>query len=749
MKAHHLLASTALIGALLVQSLPLQAAPAATPADASSGKRPKICLVLSGGGARGAAHVGVIKVLEQYRIPIDCIAGTSMGSLVGAAYATGMSVPEMEDILTKINTASLMGDKAPRKELSMRRKRDDMLPLIGPELGVTDDGKISLTKGAISGVQLENVLRRLTKLSGYHRFDRLPIPFRAVATDLVSGKAVIFDRGDLINAMRASMSVPGVVAPAEFNDMMLVDGMLTSNLPIEIARKAFNPDIIIAVNVGTPLLKREDLTTILGVTGQMLSILTEQNVQASLATLKPVDILISPELGDYSTADFDNLIKISPLGETAALKVTDKLAALSMPSTSYASLREKQTTHVAPDMSPVEEIRIRGLARVNPEEVRSVMKTRENEAIDQDMLDGDMRRIYGTGDFSHVAYRFSDEQSKRVLAIEAVEKSWGPNYLRFGLGLSSDFDGAAYYNLLGSYRKTWINSLGAEWRTDLQLGNTTRLFSEFYQPLTASGEVFVAPYVNFERRQQNVYQGDERIAQYSYRDNYAGLDVGSQMRGYGEARLGVSSGLLYPELSTGSVDMLPQQHKINTGGARLQVIFDQLDSTIFPREGWSAVGQIYDSNASLGADIPYTKWSASGSYVHSFGNHTFNFYGKVGGRAGSNDIPAYDMFQWGGFMQQSGYATGQLLGQEITFGRMLYYHRVMHGSLFEGAYVGVSLETGKVGMQPIPASDERKDWLHSASIFVGADSPLGPAYLGYGRSSEGNHNIYFYLGRPY
>ena len=747
MKAHPLLAALSLAAIMLAQARPLYAA---DPEPAPAAKaRPKICLVLSGGGARGAAHVGVIKVLEQYRIPIDCIAGTSMGSLVGAAYATGMSVPEMEDILRQINTPLLMGDKPPRQERSMRRKRDDVLPLIGPELGVTDEGKISFTKGAISGVQLENVLRRLTKLSGYRNFNKLPIPFRAVATDLVTGKAVVFDRGDIVNAMRASMSVPGVVAPAEFNDMMLVDGMLTSNLPIEIARKAFNPDIVIAVNVGTPLMKREELTTILGVTGQMLSILTEQNVQASLATLKSVDILISPELGDYSTADFDNLTKISPLGEEAALKVTERLTRLSMAQSQYASLRKQQTTHVQADTEAVDEIRLAGLGRVNPEAVRHVMKTRENEPIDQDTLDGDMRRIYGTGDFSHVAYRISEEQSKRVLAVEAIEKSWGPNYLRFGLGLSSDFDGAAYYNLLASYRKTWINSLGAEWRTDMQLGNTTRLFSEFYQPLLATGEIFVAPYINLERRQQSVYEGDNRVAQYSYRDNYAGIDLGSQMRGYGEMRLGVSGGELRPELSTGSVDLIPQASKISTGGTRFQVIFDQLDSTIFPRDGWSAIGYVYDSSNSLGADLSYTKWFASSSYVKSFGNNTFNVYAKVGGRIGDNPIPGYDMFQWGGFMQQSGYATGQLLGEEITFGRLMYYRRVLHGSLFEGAYVGVSLESGKIGKQPVAASEERKDWLNSMSIFVGADSPLGPAYLGYGRSSEGNNNIYFYLGRPY
>ncbi|HEY6133056.1 MAG TPA: patatin-like phospholipase family protein, partial [Rubrivivax sp.] len=306
-----------------------------------------MCLVLSGGGARGAAHVGVIKVLEEYRVPIHCIAGTSMGSLVGGAYATGMSVPEMEKVVAGITVELLYKEKPPRQELSMRRKADDSRNYIGPEIG-TASGTSFLGKGVVTGVQLETVLRELSRVQGYHHFDDLPIPFRAVATDLVTGKAVVFDEGELANVMRASMSVPGAVAPAEYRGMILVDGMLTSNLPVAAAR-AMGADIVIAVNVGTPLLKREDLTSVVGIAGQMLSILTEQNVQASLASLKPTDILISPELGDFSTGDFDNLAKITPLGENAARLVADRLAQLSLPAEEYAAMRKSQQVAVTPD----------------------------------------------------------------------------------------------------------------------------------------------------------------------------------------------------------------------------------------------------------------------------------------------------------------------------------------------------------------------------------------------------------------
>ena len=520
-----------------------EAAPAAAAA-----KRPKICLVLSGGGARGAAHVGVIKVLEEYRVPIHCIAGTSMGALVGGAYATGMSVPDMERINNSMSVEKLFKEKPPRQELAMRRKIDDYSNLVSPEIG-TASKQATIVKGVVSGVQLETVLRELARVQGYHDFDKLPIPYRAVATDLVTGKAVVFDEGELANVMRASMSVPGAVAPAEYNGMILVDGMLTSNLPVEAAR-AMGADIVIAVNVGTPLLKREELNSILGVAGQMLSILTEQNVQASLAKLKPTDILISPELGDFSTGDFDNLPKITPLGEAAARQVADRLAQLSLPPAEYAALRKRQQVAMVPDLTPVDEIRFDNLTRVNPQAAQAVMETQPGQPVVQAQVDADMRRLYGTGDFEHVNYRIVGEEGKRVMAVDAVEKAWGPDYLRLGLGLSSDFSGETYFNLVAAHRMTWLNSLGAEFRTDAQLGYDNSLRMEFYQPLSIAGTFFVAPRVSVGTQRVSIYQQDNRIAEYNVSTAVGGIDLGMQFQQYGELRLGLEGGRVKAELET-------------------------------------------------------------------------------------------------------------------------------------------------------------------------------------------------------
>jgi len=713
--------------------------------EAPGAKRPKICLVLSGGGARGAAHVGVIKVLEELRVPVHCIAGTSMGALVGASYATGTSVPEMQKITSEITTELLFKENPPRTERSMRRKVDDYRPFFGPELGLDSRG-FGLPKGVVTGVQLETVLRRLSKAKGYHRFDTLPIPFRAVATDLVTGKAVVFKEGELANVMRASMSVPGAVAPAEFDGMMLVDGMLTSNLPVETAR-AMGADIVIAVNVGTPLLKRENLTSILGVTGQMLSILTEQNVQTSLASLKPTDILISPELGDFSTGDFDNLEKIVPLGEQAARALAGRLSQLAIPAAEYAALRQRQLVAVEQDTRPVDEIRFDNLRRVNPVTAQAVMETRTGQPIDQQELDRDMRRLYGTGDFEHVNYRFLEEPGRRVLAVDAAEKSWGPDYLRFGLGLSSDFTGDAFYNLLATYRRTWLNSLGGEWRTDLQVGRTSALYTEFYQPLHAEGTFFLSPYAGADRRAAFLYQGRNRIATYDISSGTVGVDAGLNFRQYGVFRLGLLRGMTDPKLDTGPATLSPGNAKTDEGAVRARLLIDRIDSVQFPRAGWQFGAGVYNSSRKLGADENYSKWDIDGGGSYSFGEHTFNLAAKAGGRLGHDPLPRANQFQWGGFLQGSGYRTGQLYGEKLAFGRLMYYHRIMKGSLLDGAYGGLSLEASKVGNPLVPGNPG--GWLQSAAIYVAADTPVGPAYLGYGHARDGNSSWYFFLGRAF
>ena len=263
------------------------------------------------------------------------------------------------------------------------------------------------------------------------------------------------------------------------------------------------------------------------------------------------------------------------------------------------------------------------------------METRPGQPIDQRTLDRDMQRLYGTDDFEHVGYRIIEETGKRVLTVEAIEKSWGPNYLRFGLGLSSDFKGDAYYNLLASYRKTWINSLGAEWRTDLQVGRTSRVLTEFYQPLDVRKYFFVAPYAEAERRELPIFNNDQRLAIFDLRYERVGLDLGSQFTRYGELRLGVLYGDVRASVDTGPSALEPDPNKVNQGAFRGRLFFDQLDNANFPRSGYGGRLEVFNSTTGLGATQNYTKWSLDGQAAHSFGDHTFNLGLRLGGKIGS------------------------------------------------------------------------------------------------------------------
>lgn len=716
----------------------------AQPVAPAAGARPKVCLVLSGGGARGAAHVGVLKVLEELRVPVDCVVGTSMGSIVGASYASGATIREMEEVLARLNTRILFKDLPPREERAVRLKRDDALNLAPAEVGLGSEGLL-LPKGLVSGVQLEAVLRELSKVRGYRQFDNLPIPYRAVATDLVTGKAVVLREGELATAMRASMSVPGAIEPVRIGGRLLVDGGLTNNLPVDVAR-SMGAQVVIAVNLGTPLLKSEELNSIVGVTSQMVNILTEQNVQASLASLKDSDILVLPELGGFSAGDFDHLPLAVPAGEAATRAVAAKLAPYAVSPAAYAIWSARRQVAPPAEATVVDEIRFGETLRVNPEIARQVLQTREGVAIDQKVLDRDMQRLFGTGDFEHVSYSLLEEPGRRILNVDAVEKSWGPNYLRGGLGLSTDFRGDAFFNLLASYRMTWLNPLGAEWRIDGQLGRTSRLFTEFHQPLQRGPGLFVAPYALVERQTNNVYVGDQRVAIFDGKDTAVGLAVGAQLTRYGEVRLGLEARRHRASLDTGLPVIDASRGDLDTGALTLRAILDQLDNLNFPRGGYGATLDVRAANQSLGGDADFTRLEASGTYVHSFGEHTFQFGAKLGRRLGSDPLPPSEMFQWGGFLQLSGLPTGALIGEDLRFARVVYYNRVARWSLLDGVYAGASLEIGRMAKNLLPGND--LGTLRAGALLLGVDTPVGPLYLGYGRANKGFDSFYLFLGRP-
>src|SRR6185369_3530311 len=520
-----------LLALLALAPLPCALAQTAAPASA-----PRIGLALSGGGARGLAHIGVLKVLEELRVPVHCVTGTSMGAVVGGTFAAGVPPARMQETVSKTDWNEVFTDRPPRAEISIRRKADDYKTLFAPEFGVNKDG-LALPKGLLAGVSIEAYFRSLTgSASGVTDFRALPVPFRAIAADIVTGEAVVLDRGSVSQAMRASMSVPGAMAPVEIGGHLLVDGGIANNLPIDEARKLCG-DVIIAVNISTPPLKREEITSALSVSLQLVNLLGKATVDNQLKNMSARDVLISPDLGDISSGSFERAADAIRIGEEATRAAAESLRRYSIPEAQYASLRKQQTTEKT-QIGAVDEIQFQGLQRTNPEVLRSLVQSKPGEPLTEENIAADLRRIYGRGDFESVDYRITQEPGRRVMMIEPKEKSWGPDYLRFGAAVATDFSGEGVFNLLAQYRRTWLNRLGGEWLTELKIGRDNRLFSEFYQPIDERGRYFVAPYGSVGLSTRGVYQGEQRVAEYEMRESRAGLDLGAAIGTWGEVRAG-------------------------------------------------------------------------------------------------------------------------------------------------------------------------------------------------------------------
>jgi len=729
---------------------------AITPTLAAAQKeRPRVGLVLSGGGARGIAHLGVLKVLQEMRVPVDCIAGTSMGALVGGVYATGRPLEKIIERISKVDWDEIFADDPPRIEKPFHAKRADFSPLFRFELGLRD-WKLLLPAGTTSGYKFEFLLRELTDGAGNYAdqdFDRLPIPYRAVATNLETGDMRVFRRGDLAKVLRASMSVPGLISPMEDDGMLLVDGGLVRNLPVDIARDAC-ADVVIAVNLGSPLLPRSELNSVVGVALQSINLLTEQNVRRSLGELRAGDILIEPKLGNFSAGDFKGALATIPIGEAAARDKREALARLSVSEDDYRAWREAALAKLVPAPKVTGARVATGGGWVNPkviedelEEVPGIgLRPKEETDFSLENLNDRLVQIYGRGDFESINYSMVDGEGRRSVLIEGVEKSWGPNYVRFGLGLATDTE-QVRFNTLVSHRKTWLNSLGAEWRNELQLGYTKFFRSEFYQPLALRSGAFVAPRIELQNAPVVFFLDESRIGEYEVSYVRAYLDVGLQNK-FGEARIGAFAGALKAKEDFGLTTGVPD-FDIQQVGYTARVVFDQIDNPNFPRDGVLAVLRTFGTVKDSGSDDQYNKTELLALAAKSFGPHAIQLAGGFGYTL-EGELPPYDPFQLGGFLRGSGYQIDQLSGENVELVRAVYSYELarLPTALGRGVYVGGSLEGVRVGgpLDPINNTQMRP----AASLFVGAETFLGTAYLAWGHAfgDQSESTIYFLLGTP-
>ena len=763
------LVAAALATALSCAEAALETTPLGAPTTAATGpgieapprsqpsRRPRIGLVLSGGGARGISHVGVLKLLERERIPVDLIAGTSMGAIVGGLYASGMTATELESEFLKIAWDGVFASRVARPELSQRRKEEDfdISPVI--EIGMRD-GELRLPLGALSGRGLESLLRRYTlPVRSVRNFDALPIPFRAVATDMESGQEFVMADGDLALALRSSMSVPGVFAPTEVEGRILGDGGLVNNLPIDVAR-AMGADIVIAVNIGTPLSKRNSLGSVTGLTSQMINILTEQNVQRSLGTLRASDILLLPQLGPLSSGDFDKTAELIKLGESGAQERIDTLRSLALSPADYLAWRG---THLRgePPEATLAFIRFEGSTFTQPERLASQLESTTGQAFDPAMAERDARQLAASGDYTRADYLLVTEAGGTGLVFDLEDKPWGPNYFRIGLDLSTDFRSGGGFNIKLSHNRHWLHANGSEWRNQVQIGKVPRWFTEVYHPLKWSAALgddwFIATSADIERREVDVFNNSDgaKQGQFYLRTARFGVDLGQPWRRLGELRLGVVQTRLLaePEILSGRYLGPSGVVRAVETGLRVGLVVDQLDYVNFPQRGYRLETELIGGTLRTEAlasrlEQSFNRLELQATAAGSAGRHTVNAYVRVQ-HVDRPLLNGLGRFALGGFHQLSGYKPGQIDGNSLLFGRLTYYRRLAESPvLTRGLFVGGTLEAGNAWSTASQIS--LGDLRTGMSAFVGADTGLGPLYFGLTYARGGSAGVYLFIGRP-
>lgn len=719
-------------------------------ADSSMLTRPKVALVLSGGGARGFSHVGVIRELERLGVKIDIVAGTSMGAMVGGGYASGYSVEQMQDIILSVDWKEMFALRPDRDEINWRRRQDDFKGLGTQEIGLSKKGVLS-PDSVVPAQHLEIFLRSITRhVSSVTDLSKLSIPFAAIATDLDTGEAVVMQKDvTLADAMRSSMSVPGAFSPFPYKNHVLVDGGLAQNLPVEQA-KAMGADIIIAVNAGTPLGKSKDIHSVAGVMGQMIGILTERNVDHSKSLLTEKDILITTDLTGFNAGDFQKAEAIIEAGEKSAQKYEPQLKRLAVSQKTFEQWNlARQSAVQPPQARQVASVQVQGLEVVNP---KSVIKSADldlTKPITEDQIAQASAKIWATDDFTLVPYTFEPgPNGTQTLVWRPQEKPWGYNTIRVGGKISTDFNQEHTFDFLVAHTMGWLNSWGGEWRNEAQIGKDSYFSTSFYKPLGAASPLFLMPEIRYESQRYDWYNGSSHaVATLKNKTLEGSLSLGLELGKASVFKAGVGYVSAQSKVSVGEI---PGYNSMDDEASFVEISwqYDTLDNVNFPTQGFylDARARRYDQMENS-ADPEVSDYYVETIFPWDWGD---GWVSVLSGKAGSSTIPG--RYPLGGLFNMSGAYYGRYSGSDMVLGRLQLSKRLQHTDVFGfPIYVGAGFEMGRVQEDVLPTYLSDKDlgvWKKAVSAYVAADSIFGPLYLAVGQTSDNDSAVYFFWGRP-
>lgn len=715
-------------------------------ADAASSpvkpaRRPRIGLALSGGGAMGLAEIGVIQWLEENHIPVDRIAGTSMGSIIGVMYAMGMSPAEIQKFAEKIDWDQAFLPEPVYQQLSYRRKQDRRDFLIDAPLGLKHG--LKAPNGYNSGQGVGLLLDRIALPEyGVATFDDLPIPFRCVATDMLSGEGVVLRDGSLGQAVRASVAIPGVFTPVELNGRVLADGGMVQNIPVETVL-AMNADAVIAVELQLARPDRAQLQTLTGVLSRALDVMITQNERRSLALAKAK---VSIEVNGFSMTDYGRVSELVALGYRSAAAQGAGLLRYAIQDEAewreYLTAREARR-HRAPDR--IQTIEVTGADSDTDNRIQHRLSKALQGSLDLEKLDTQLTRIAGEGQFDWLGYEGFTRNGVPGLRVTTHEKSYGPPFV--DLAVNVDGSGVAAFDFSAGARVTFmdIGHRGAEWRNDLLFGSSNLAASEFYQPLGQT-RLFVAPYAFASKYARNSFSGLTRVAVFGDERAGGGFDIGYDSGRRSEFRLGyeIFEGKLSPLIGDAGLPII----RGSTGELRARYVWDGQDSPSVPRAGTRLVVSAARVLQSPGLADPIGQLEVQTSSFIPIGPRTSLFFNISGGTTFRGSAGPFQVFSLGGPFRLGAYLPYEFVGNHYAYASFGFHRefyrlpQLVGGKVYWGGWYEAGSAFGTAARDPGPVAVRG-----TFNLGFIADTIVGPITLAGSVSPTGQSRVNFSVGR--
>ncbi len=713
--------------------------PAPGPQIQPGASRPKIGIALEGGGALGLAHIGVLQWFEDHHIPIDYLAGTSMGGLVGGLYATGKSPRELQELVAEQKWDIIIGGQIPYQDLSYRRKEDLRAIQNSIKLGLKHG--LSTPSGLNSGSEITLLIDRETlaypKLDS---FDSLPIPFRCVATDLVSGKEVVFSNGSLQQALRATMSIPGVFSPVRDGEKIYVDGGLVGNLPTDVVRK-MGADIVIGIHLEVAPGNPKEIQSLFSVLGRSVDVVVLEN---ELRGMKGADIVVTVELQKYNGFQYDRASAIIQEGTQAAEAKKRVLLPFAISDTQWNAYVAAKNARMRTDVPTPQFVEVEG---TNPQAARQVERFLQRLAghpIDNAEINQLLTRLTGIGKFASADYRITSRDGETGLLVTVHEYNYAPPILQLGFGIDGSENDDVTFTQLARITLMDVWGYRSEWRTDLQFGNTYGVETELYRPFTATSKWFFAPRGEATDTSFKIFRKSTPEAIYRlYRDD-VGIDIGYGFSRFSEVRVGYEVGYFNPKLRLGEV-LFPSNNG-RFGDTRLRFLTDHRDDFITPRRGYSAQATFrwYDTNPAASGPFPVIEAEIQ-YFVPITKPGSIFIVGQGGTTFGSNNI-GLPQFFLGGPARLSAYGTNELFGDQYYYFRTGYLHEILTLPPFVGrnVYVIGAYEFGKMYNAP-----NASKFPNDAAVGFLAETAIGPLFIGGSVGDTGHAKWFFQLGHVF